>query len=413
MNWRISAASSSSWARLSAAQIRRVQRSVRSTSGRHATRSPLEVPLTDEAGQSVEFVAGEGGDRRCRQGGQRFVDQAVRPVLRRRRVRRSARTPPGSRRRRRGTGRRRRSGRARSAASVTGRRRRERQREQRGRFAVADVFADGLAGDDLVAERAEQVVAELERLAQRLAVGRQRRARSASSRPANAAPRCSGRSTVYLPDLYAQILRASSTVASARTVPIRSRYWPTLTSRRSSVNTSMASMRRVAQHLVGVDEREVADEDRGAFAEAPRLAAPVGLGVQPLEVTVDRGQAAATVGVVHHVVVNQGERVQQFERGAGVDHRRIVGVAAGTDERPEAEGGPQPFATGQHQFAQRDQWFGQRGVDRRSSGRLRRREARRFGRRRVWRSHQDLAAPPASLQSTRGPVDAYHRRAMA
>ena len=47
--------------------------------------------------------------------------------------------------------------------------------EQRGGLALAEVVADGLAGDGLVAEGAEQVVAELERLAERVAVGGQRR----------------------------------------------------------------------------------------------------------------------------------------------------------------------------------------------------------------------------------------------
>ena len=78
---------------------------------------------------------------------------------------------------------------------------------------------------------------------------------------------------------------------------------------------------RVAHQHVGVHDREVADEDRHALAEAARFAAPAAR---------RRGAArsarctaslpAPRVGAVHHVVVHERERVHQLERGRGVDH---------------------------------------------------------------------------------------------
>ena len=76
-----------------------------------------------------------------------------------------------------------------------------RDRDQRRGLALAQVVADRLAGDRALAERAEHVVAELERLAHRQSDRRERRRPARRSGPASAAPRCSGRSTVYLPDL--------------------------------------------------------------------------------------------------------------------------------------------------------------------------------------------------------------------
>ncbi len=51
----------------------------------------------------------------------------------------------------------------------------ERERDQRRGLAFAQIVADGLAGDLGVAERAEHVVAELERVAERKADRRERR----------------------------------------------------------------------------------------------------------------------------------------------------------------------------------------------------------------------------------------------
>ena len=47
---------------------------------------------------------------------------------------------------------------------------------------------------------------------------------------------------------------------------------------------------------------------------------------------------------VHHVVVDEGEGLQQLEGGAGVDDAGVVGVAARADEAPVAERRAQPLA---------------------------------------------------------------------
>ena len=75
--------------------------------------------------------------------------------------------------------------------------------EQRRRLALDEVAAHRLARDGGVAERAHHVVAHLEGVAERQAVGAQLRAagRRPDSGAASTAPRCSGRSIVYLPDL--------------------------------------------------------------------------------------------------------------------------------------------------------------------------------------------------------------------
>ena len=59
-------------------------------------------------------------------------------------------------------------------------------------------------------------------------------ARSSSSRPASAAPRCSGRSTVYFADLYSAMRRAASGAVLAVAVVTRSSDCPTHSSMRSS-----------------------------------------------------------------------------------------------------------------------------------------------------------------------------------
>ena len=41
----------------------------------------------------------------------------------------------------------------------------------------------------------------------------------------------------------------------------------------------------------------------------------------------DRRQPATSIRAVHDVVVHERERVQQLERGTGVDHERIVAAS--------------------------------------------------------------------------------------
>ena len=84
--------------------------------------------------------------------------------------------------------------------SLRRRRRGDGAGQQRRGLALAEIAADRLAGDLLVAERAHHVVAHLERVAERQAVGAERGQQlGGASGAASTAPRCSGRSTVYLP----------------------------------------------------------------------------------------------------------------------------------------------------------------------------------------------------------------------
>ena len=104
--------------------------------------------------------------------------------------------------------------------------------------------------------------------------------------------------------------------------------------------------RRTADQHVGVDEREVADEDRHALAEAARLAPPACVVVPSREVPVHGVAVPAHVGTVHDVVVHERERVDELERRGGVDDDRSPSVAAAADERAVAERGAQPLAAG-------------------------------------------------------------------
>ena len=152
------------------------------------------------------------------------------------------------------------------------RRRLRRDREQRRGLAFAEVVADRLARERGVAERAEQVVAELEGIAEREAVARTARARRSPSRPASAAPEVQRPLDRVLARLVPRD-RSGPSRGRRRRAPCRarSRYWPTLSSMRSSFHTADRVGGGAAAGAVGVDEREVADEDGDALAEAARL----------------------------------------------------------------------------------------------------------------------------------------------
>ena len=133
---------------------------------------------------------------------------------------------------------------------------------------------------------------------------------------------------------------------------------------RSSSNTRRAATWRLAEQHVGVHEREVADEDRRALAEPARLAAPAPLPRASRSPTCgSRGALGAWLGAVHHVVVDERERVQQLERRAGVDDPAVRRITTRADERPVTERGPQSLASGEHEPAERDQGLFDGGVD--------------------------------------------------
>ena len=129
------------------------------------------------------------------------------------------------------------------------------------------------------------------------------------------------------------------------------------------VDGSRRRRRRREEH-VGVHEREVADEDGRALAEAASLAVRVRVGVVVDEPLMHRRAAAAGGGAVHHVVVHERARVHHLDRRAHVDDDVVEGIAARSDERPEAERGPEPLPAAAHQVAQRDERLLEVGVDR-------------------------------------------------
>ena len=128
--------------------------------------------------------------------------------------------------------------------------------------------------------------------------------------------------------------------------------------------------RGAVHELVGVDEGQVADEDGHALAEAPGLARPALRGVGVGEAQVGGPGAPPGGGAVHHVVVEQGEGVQQLERRAGVDRAVVGRVAAGGDEAPVAERRPQPLAARGDEATERLHRRPQIRVQRRPAGLL-------------------------------------------
>ncbi len=128
--------------------------------------------------------------------------------------------------------------------------------------------------------------------------------------------------------------------------------------------------RGVAQELVGVDEGEVAHQDGHALAEPARLAEPAARLVAVGEGQMGRADTPSGRGAVHHVVVEEGERVEQLEGRTGVSRPRVIRVAAGADEAPVGEGRAQALAAGQHQRLQRGVGRVELGVEGRPPGPL-------------------------------------------
>ena len=169
-----------------------------------------------------------------------------------------------------------RSARRRSAAPRPGRRRRARWRWRARRgLALAEVVADRLAGERGVAEHAEHVVAELERVAERQAVGRERGQQLGRAGAASAAPRCSGARRCTCRTCSGRCARPSP--GRARRGPCRGCRGTGRCSARCAARSRRARPASGAPRssVVGVDEGEVADQDGDAFAEAAGLPAPV------------------------------------------------------------------------------------------------------------------------------------------
>ena len=83
-----------------------------------------------------------------------------------------------------------------------------------------------------------------------------------------------------------------------------------------------------------------------------------------------RGGTPPARRVVHHVVVEQRERMHQLERRSGVDDPGIGRVAAGPDETPVAEGRAQALSTRADHAADLVERPNQVGIDGRPRGAL-------------------------------------------
>ena len=123
--------------------------------------------------------------------------------------------------------------------------------------------------------------------------------------------------------------------------------------------------RRAAHQHVGVDEREVADEDRHALAEPARLAPPrprARGGGRSARCTASLPRRVSEPSITSSCT-SANVCTSSSAAAASTTHG-IVGIAAGADERAVTERGPEPLAADVDERAQRLDRFGERGVDR-------------------------------------------------
>ena len=99
---------------------------------------------------------------------------------------------------------------------------------------------------------------------------------------------------------------------------------------------------QLGDQVVGLGMGEIADQHRDALAEPPRIAERAGVQVQLRREGVHRRLAAARGRLVHHVVVDQGEDVQQLERGGRLDDPVVTALSPVPAGRPAAGGHPAP-----------------------------------------------------------------------
>ena len=236
-----------------------------------------------------------------------------------------------------------------------GRRRVERQGDEHGALALDQVVAGRLAGRRRVAEDPEQVVAQLERLAQR----------QPERRPAApAALAC--RRPAWRRCAAAARWSTSRTCSAARSSRRRrrrrpractetSRNWPVITSVRHRSKTSSAGTTRSS----GSPQRRSSSSDQLSSRSPSRIAADGAVllrvaapaapaGARRSNAAVRGRPAAPGVGGVHVVVVHQRAGVQQLERRAGPHERVLVRRRPARDrvEAPVAEGRAEPLAAG-------------------------------------------------------------------
>ncbi len=227
--------------------------------------------------------------------------------------------------------------------ALRGRRRGQRAHDEHRPLALAQVVARRLAGDLRVAEDAEHVVAELERLAH----GQAERARRGDRVVVGAGERGAERDGVL--DAVARGLRTDdgpgALLVGRRVLAPRQdlcvhvevlagrdlRLHAAEHASRPRGDRGLEVVERVAELPVARDEREVAEQDRGVLAVPRAVAGPAEVAVARREGAVRRRAAAPGVRGVHDVVVEERRRLEQLERRAGAQRRgpvRACGVTA-------------------------------------------------------------------------------------
>ena len=202
-------------------------------------------------------------------------------------------------------------------------------RDQHGALALREVVAGRLPGDHRVAVHPEQVVAQLEGLAEREPEAGQRLEQhrvGAGQRGADVQRPLDG----VLRGLVAQHPHRLLDVRGAARLH---RHVEELAGDDLAAG-QVEEAERVAhdvvgqpappQQLVGPGQQQVAEQDRGRRAVLLGGPAPALLAVQRRERPVRRRPAAPGVGGVHEVVVHQRARVQQLQGGRGADQGRLV-----------------------------------------------------------------------------------------
>ncbi len=208
--------------------------------------------------------------------------------------------------------------------------------DQHRALALAQVVAGRLAGLRRVAEDAEHVVAQLERLAERQPVARSSAASSAAAAPASA--------PAEVQRLLDRVLRAL--VPDHATGPLQRALRPPaghgllehvevlpghelgahlvedpLARGRGPPAARPLPVKQLVAPRPGTGRRQ----DRAGQAEPLAVAGPAAAPVQGGEAPVDRRRAAPGVGVVHDVVVDQGGGLEELQRGGRRDDRLAVG----------------------------------------------------------------------------------------
>ena len=229
---------------------------------------------------------------------------------------------------------------------------------EHGGLPLAEVLPDRLPRHRRVAEHPEQVVPQLEGLAQRKPEGRQWLS-EVGQPPGQGGAQVEGALHGVLARLVARdapgLLLADPSPHGADEVEVLAHV-----DLDAQLVEDLECVRwGGGQQPVGVHEGQVAHQDRHALAEPASFAPPAVEGVALLEGDVDGVGPPPEGGAVHDVVVDQGEGVQHLQGGPTVGDEGIAGVASGAGERPVAERRAQALAAGQDQLPEGDEGFGE------------------------------------------------------